>query len=103
MKNASYRTFFKAFSNNTRFEIIRLLKNSGSKNVTEICKSLRFKQSRVSRNLACLMGCGFVDVKRDGKERIYSLNKETIYPMVSLIDKHINNYQKHLVKCGALK
>jgi len=103
MKNVPYRLFFNAFSNDTRFEIVRLLQNGHPKNVTEICKSLGFKQSRVSRNLKCLIDCGFVNVERNGKQRIYSLNKETIYPMIGLIDRHIQKYQRHLVKCGVLK
>ncbi len=103
MIELAYRMFFKAFSNDTRFEIVRLLKNGNPKNVTKICESLGFKQSRVSRNLKCLIDCGFVNVERNGKQRIYSLNKETIHPMVELIDKHIQKYQKHLVKCGVLK
>jgi len=102
MKNLTYRLFFKAFSNETRFEIVRLLKNGNPKNVTEICESLGFKQSRISRNLKCLIDCGFVDVERDGKQRIYSLNNDTIYPMLDLIDRHIKKYQRHLVKCGVL-
>ena len=103
MKKMPYRLFFNAFSNDTRFEIVRLLKNGRPKNVTEIYKSLGFKQSRVSRNLKCLIECGFVNVERNGKHRIYSLNKETIYPMIGLIDRHIQKYQRHLVKCGVLE
>lgn len=103
MKNVPYRMFFKAFSNGTRFEIVKLLKNEHSKNVTEICESLGFKQSRVSRNLKCLLDCGFVNVEQDGKQRIYSLNQDTIYPMLSLVDRHIEKYQRHLVKCGVIK
>jgi len=103
MKTLPYSMFFKAFSNNTRFEIVRLLKNGDPKSVTDICDSLGFKQSRVSRNLKCLIDCGFVNVERNGKQRIYSLNKETIYPMIGLIDRHIEKYRKHLVKCGVLE
>jgi len=35
-----------------------------------------------------------------GRERIYSLNKETIIPMLKLIDKHENKYCE---KCRAIK
>lgn len=103
MKNVTYRLFFKAFSNETRLEILRLLRNGTSKNVTEIYETLGFKQSRVSRNLKCLADCGFVNVERNGKQRIYSLNRDTIYPMLGLIDRHIQKYQRHLVKCGVIR
>jgi len=103
MIDISYKLFFSAFSNKTRFEIIKLLRNGNPKNVSELCKELSFEQSRVSHNLRCLIDCGFVEVKQDGKNRVYSLNKETVYPMIGLMDKHIKKYQKHLVKCGVLE
>lgn len=102
MKELSYRLFFKAFSNRTRFEIIKLLRKK-SKSVTEICKELRFEQSRVSHNLKCLDACGFVSSKWGGKNKIYSLDRRHIVPILDNIDKHIERYSKRLKSCGVLK
>jgi len=102
MKELSYKLFFKAFSNKTRFEIIRLLKKC-PKSVTEICKELGFEQSRVSHNLKCLENCGFVSSKRNGKNKIYSLDKKHILPILDNIDKHIERYNRRLESCGILE
>ncbi len=102
MKEISYRLFFKAFSNKTRFEIIKLLKK-GSKSVTEICRELKFEQSRVSHNLKCLEACGFVSSKWNGKNKVYSLDRRHIIPILDNIDKHIEKYSKRLESCGVLK
>ncbi len=102
MKELSYKLFFKAFSNKTRFEIIRLLRK-GQKSVTEICKELKFEQSRVSHNLRCLEACGFVSSKWHGKKKIYSLDKKHIMPILSNMEKHIERYKKRLECCGILK
>lgn len=102
MKNLPYKLFFKAFSNNTRFEIIKLLKK-GPKNVTQICKNLDFEQSRVSHNLKCLEACGFVSYKSNGKNRVYSLDTIYIIPILDNIGKHIDRYNKRLEYCGILK
>lgn len=102
MTELSYKLFFKAFSNNTRFEIIKLLRN-GPKCVSEICEELKFEQSRVSHNLRCLEACGFVSAKRIGKNKVYSLNKQHIIPILDRIDKHIERYSKRLEDCGVLK
>ena len=96
MTDNTYKLFVRAMSNKTRLDIIKYLSSNGSRNVSQICRDLRFEQSRVSHNLKCLIDCGFVEVKRKGKQRIYSLNKETILPMVKLMDKHIKKYQAHL-------
>jgi len=102
MNIGSYRSFFKAFSNKTRLSILALL-HKGPKNVTQICKSLDLEQSRVSHNLRCLQQCGFVVVKPNGKERIYSIDAQTIRPILKVVDGHINRYQQRLNACGVLK
>jgi hypothetical protein len=41
-------------------------------------------------------------VKRKGKKRIYSLNKETIIPLFQTIEKHVAKYGQRLVACETL-
>jgi len=102
MKELSYKLFFKAFSNKTRFEIIRLLRK-GPKHVSDICKELGFEQSRVSHNLGCLVDCGFVHNRYDGKNRVYSLDKKHILPILKNMDRYIQSYNERLKACGVLK
>ena len=97
----SYKLFFKAFSNKTRFEIIQLLRK-GPRNVMQICKELSFEQSRVSHNLRCLVDCGFVNNKYDGKNRVYSLDKKHILPILKNMEEHIKYYNERLKVCGVL-
>ena len=98
----SYKLFFKAFSNKTRFEIIKLLRK-GPKNVSEICKELGFEQSRVSHNLRCLVDCGFVNNNYNGKNKVYSLDKKHILPILKKIGEHIKDYNERLKVCGVLR
>ena len=97
-----YRLFFKAFSNQTRLEIITLLRKK-SLTVTEICEKTGFEQSRVSHNLRCLENCGFVKVTPNGNFRKYELDEETISPIVDLFEKHIQKYKKRLKSCGVIQ
>ena len=91
-----------AFSNKTRFGIIKLLRK-GPRNVSEICKELGFEQSRVSHNLKCLESCGFVNTEWRGKNKVYCLDKEYIIPILNNIDSHIKHYNKRLITCGVIK
>ena len=93
-----HRLFFKAFSNETRLEIIQLLKKK-SLTVTEICNRTGFEQSRVSHNLKCLENCGFVGFAREGNYRKYSLDKKIILPIIDLFEKHIKKYKKRIECC----
>ena len=75
MKCMSYENFFENFSNKTRLKIIDSLKK-GPKSVNKLCNDIHEEQSKVSHNLRKLMDCNFLEVKREGKKRVYSLNKD---------------------------
>jgi len=96
-----HRSFFKAFSNETRLNIISLLR-LGPLTVSKICEKSGFEQSRVSHNLRCLENCGFVNVSQKGNFREYSLDEETIIPIVDLFEKHIEKYKVKLGSCEVL-
>jgi ArsR family transcriptional regulator len=102
MMKSTYKLFFEALANETRLKIVLSLR-SGPKCVKEICKETRLEQSRVSHNLKCLTNCGFVNVRRHGKNRVYSLNETTVVPILKLIDRHIKKHRAHLIKCEVLK
>ncbi|MFX1538094.1 MAG: ArsR/SmtB family transcription factor [Promethearchaeota archaeon] len=68
----------------------RIMKRlNGEKSVSDICNIINEEQSKVSHNLKKLMECHFLDVKRKGKKRIYSLNKNTISPILKLVEEHV--------------
>ncbi len=87
----SYNLFFDNFSNKTRIKIIESL-ILGPKSVTDICNMTKEEQSKVSHNLRNLKECHFLDVKKNGKQRIYSLNKGTVVPILKLVEKHVHKY-----------
>ena len=68
------------------------------KSVNEISEELKAEQSKVSHALASLRHCSIVKTKQKGKQRIYYLNKETIAPMLKLIDKHEKKFCKFCLK-----
>ncbi len=91
MKCHAYNVFFETISSKTRLKIIEVLQEK-SMSVTEICNKLGEEQSKISHNLKCLIDCHFLDVKQDGKKRIYSLNKDTMVPLMKLVEKHVTKY-----------
>ena len=91
MKCRAYNMFFETIANKTRLNILEVLQEKPM-SVTEICNALKQEQSKISHNLKCLADCHFLDVKKQGKKRIYSLNKETIVPLMKLVSKHVARY-----------
>ncbi len=97
----AHKLFLKTLSNETRLLVLESLR-SNPKSVGEIRAELGFEQSRVSHGLKCLHNCGFVDVEKEGKRRIYSLNNRTIIPLFDIIDRHITKYGPRLATCETL-
>ena len=87
----SYNVFFTNLANPLKIGIILSLKIK-EKNVSELVKDLGVEQSKISHALRSLKSCNIVNVKQDGKERLYSLNKDTIVPMLELINKHASTH-----------
>ena len=93
----AYKIFFGTLVSKSRLKIINLLRIE-KKNVSQIAKELKMEQTAVSHDLARLKECGFVNIEINGKFRNYSLNKETINPLMKLIDKHMSKNCIHILR-----
>ena len=90
MKCISYH-FLSVISNETRWKIIYSLYTK-DKYVSEIVKDTNEEQSKISHSLKVLSDCNIVFSKKEGNFRKYSLNKETIKPLVKLLEKHAKSF-----------
>ena len=102
MENNTYHIFFNNLANPLKIKIITSLRDK-EKSVTELSDALEVEQSKISHALATLKCCNIVNAKQDGKQRIYSLNKKTIIPMLNLIDKHAKTFCNKMCECRKLK
>ncbi len=87
-KCGPYSAFFSALGNTNRLHILTALKTRPMY-VTEIVDITSIEQSCVSHCLKILIQNGFVKYAPKGKYRLYSLNEETVVPLLNMIDKHI--------------
>ena len=92
MSHISYKQFFATLSGDSRLDILQYLKLHGSQNVSQIAEGTGQEQSAVSHNLKKLLTCNCVHIEVQGKNRYYSLNDDTIVPLLQLADRHIQNY-----------
>lgn len=98
----AYDFFLGTLSNKNRIKILNELLTD-EKNVSELTENIGISQSTISNHLIRLKYCGFVTVKAKGKERYYSLNKETIEPLMRLINKHVSKYCVDCIRGGGKK
>lgn len=88
---STYHIFFRNLANPLKIKIISALKEKES-SVNDLTYELKVEQSKISHALALLRKCNIVDVEKKGKERIYSLNKKTIIPLLRMIDEHSKSF-----------
>lgn len=88
----SFDDFFTVLANNQRVRILQFLNLEGPQRVSDLSDKLSIEQSAVSHHMRRLLLCHFVEVKRDGKERIYSINGATIQPLLTLIRNHVQTF-----------
>jgi DNA-binding transcriptional ArsR family regulator len=92
MKHISFDHFFMTLGNKQRARILQLLAKEGPKSVSAVAETLKVEQSAVSHSLRQLLLCHFVTVKQEGKERIYTINEDTVKPLFEQIDRHVRKY-----------
>ena len=83
--------FFSVLSNPTRLAALETLME-GSLNVGQLAETLGQEQSMVSHNLRPLVRCRFVEVERRGKERLYSVNHDTLDPLFKIVEHHAGSF-----------
>jgi len=93
----AYKIFFGTLFSESRLKIINLLRKGG-KNVSDIMNELDMEQTSVSHDLSRLKKCGFVNFRVEGKFRFYEVNRETIEPIMDMIEKHMSKNCIHILK-----
>jgi len=81
MKNCcppKWLNIFKAISDIHRQNILFLVKEHKKINATEVTKRIKLSQPTVSHHLKILADAGLIKVTKQGKNAIYSVERETI-------------------------
>lgn len=89
---------FRGFADSTRLSILECLRR-GEKTVTEIVQETGQAQSNVSNHLACLLGCGLIKNRRDGKNIHYSLRDDKIIKLLEDSDALLLEVAEQVLKC----
>lgn len=92
-----YHGFFQSLASPLKSQIISELRKKPL-SVSELAQITGIEQSKLSHALGSLRFCTLVDVHEEGRKRIYSLNKETLLPILKAIEQHKCKYCKEKIK-----
>ncbi len=95
--------FFNGFANSTRLSILLLLARWGETKVGELVSELGAPQPRVSDHLRCLAWCGYVKVRREGRNAYYSLADDRVLEMLRLGETMLRDNLEHVKACDAIR
>ena len=90
---------FNGFANSTRLSILLLLVQRGEMKVGELVDELGAPQPRVSDHLRCLAWCGYVQVRRKGRNAYYSVADQRVMRMLELGEGLLQDNLEHLEAC----
>jgi ArsR family transcriptional regulator, cadmium/lead-responsive transcriptional repressor len=91
--------FFNGFANSTRLSLLLLLSQRGEMKVGELVEELEAPQPRVSDHLRCLAWCGYVQVRREGRNAYYSVADERVLEMLRLGESLLRDNLEHVEAC----
>lgn len=83
--------FFAVLADKNRLSIINLILEKDL-TVGDISKKLGIEQSLLSHHLKILKDHGFVESKIEGKNRIYTVNKDTVRPLMDIMRSHMQQF-----------
>lgn len=90
--------FFRGFADSTRLAILESLRN-GEKTVTEIVQETGQSQSNVSNHLSCLLECGLLKNRRDGKNIYYSIRNAKVEKLLENSDIVLSEVYSEIFEC----
>jgi DNA-binding transcriptional ArsR family regulator len=91
--------FFNGFANSTRLSILLLLAQRGEMKVGELVEELGAPQPRVSDHLRCLAWCGYVQVRREGRNAYYTVADERVLEVLRLGEALLRDNLEHVESC----
>lgn len=95
--------FFNGFANSTRLSILLLLARNGETRVGDLVEALGAPQPRVSDHLRCLSWCGYVTVRREGRNAYYSVTDPRVIEMLELGESLLRDNLEHVEACNVTR
>ena len=90
---------FNGFANSTRLSILLLLVQRDEMKVGQLVEELGAPQPRVSDHLRCLAWCGYVRVRREGRNAYYSVADDRVMQMLKLGEELLQDNLEHVEAC----
>lgn len=90
---------FRALGDASRLRILELLGKTGELHQAEIVRALGLSQARASEHLSCLVWCGFVEARLDGRRTYYRVSDPAVGQLTGLGLGFLGRNQAAIASC----
>ncbi|MEO5678984.1 MAG: metalloregulator ArsR/SmtB family transcription factor [Acidimicrobiales bacterium] len=90
---------FRALGDATRLRILELLLDEGELHQMELVRRLGATQARVSEHLSCLVWCGFVTSRIEGRRTVYRVTNRRVGTLVAQAKKFMEANEAQIARC----
>jgi DNA-binding transcriptional ArsR family regulator len=91
--------FFRALGDPTRLDLVAFLLEVGEATGRECVARAGLSQGRVSAHLACLVSCGLVEVRREGRFSHYRVADDRVASLVALAQEVAAGHAESIAEC----
>lgn len=90
---------FRALGDSTRLRILELLMEEGELHQMEIVRRLGATQARVSEHMACLVWCGFVEARTQGRRTVYRVTGRRVRTLLEKAKSFLEQNEAQIATC----
>lgn len=90
---------FRAMGDATRLRILELLLDQGELHQAEIVRRLGAAQPRVSEHLGCLLWCGFIERREEGRRSLYRVSDRRVRSLLGQARGFLDRNEAQIACC----
>lgn len=93
---------FRALGDATRLRVLELLLEEGELHQMELVRRLGATQNRVSEHMSCLVWCGFVQSRIDGRRTLYRVTNRKVGSLLAQTKRFLAANEAQIACCRVI-
>jgi len=93
---------FRALGDATRLRVLELLLEEGELHQMELVRRLGATQNRVSEHMSCLVWCGFVQSRTEGRRTLYRVTNRKVGSLLAQAKRFLEANEAQIACCRVI-
>ena len=93
---------FRALGDATRLRVLELLMEEGELHQMELVRRLGATQNRISEHMSCLVWCGFVQSRIEGRRTLYRVTNRKVGSLVAQAKRFLEANEAQIACCRVI-